>query len=257
MGLEGAVIAVTRAPGDSAEFSESVRARGGRTLALPTIRLAARAGAEPALEFLGSAGEHDHDYTIFLSSRAVSVLFESARSAGRESALHAAVSATSVIAVGPKTRAALGRYGIRTAHVPRNHSSVGVGELLSSIRAGDSQRAIIPRSAASNDFLRLLLEKIGIGVTEVRIYDVEPDGRGGDWPEFRRLAGSSGVSAIVFTSASSVRAFAELAGAPPRGALLVAIGPFTSAELARAGLEHITSPVHTLAGSLEALEGAL
>lgn len=253
MSLDGAAVAITRAPADATAFFASVLEMGGVPLALPTIRLVARGGGAAA-EFLAAIRRDSPDYAVFLSSRAVSSLFGAAREASIGGELREAVMGTSVVAIGPKTREAVEAEGIRVAHVPDVHSSVGLGELFTSLRAA-GRRAIMPRSAASGDFLRLLLEKIGMSVTETTMYDVEPDGTGGDWAEYRRLAAAGGAPAVIFTSASSVRAFVGIAG-PPAGPR-VAIGPFTSIELSRAGLGHETARVHTVEGALEAAAEAL
>ena len=253
MSLNGAAVAITRAPADAVEFCELVRARGGVPLALPTIRLVAR-GAGAAVEFLDALRKDDPDYVVFLSSRAVSSLFEAARAASIGSEMREAIMGAGVVAIGPKTRAAVEAERIRVSHVPSVHSSVGLGELFTSLRAA-GRGVIMPRSAASGDFLRLLLEKIGMRVTETQMYDVVPDGKGGDWDEFGRLAAQGRIAATIFTSASSVRAFLAITEVKP--AAPVAIGPFTSMEMERAGLSHATASTHTVAGALDAVIAAL
>lgn len=247
-------IAITRNPTDAAEFCELVRRRGATPLALPTIRLVARK-TNVATEFLASARSANPDYTVFLSSRAVDVLFESARKVGLDSELSHVIGATSIICVGPKTQEALEAHNMCASHIAATHSSIGIGELFTSLDTSHARRVIIPRSAAANEFLRALLEKIGLAVTEVDLYDVAPDGQGGDWTEFHRLAQDSEIYAIIFTSASTVRAFGRLADLDSlvRNTRLVAIGPFTSMELKRAHLEHTVSSVHTVSGALDEL----
>lgn len=253
MSLGGAAVAITRGPRDAAAFCSAVRSMGGVPLALPTIRLVAR-GRAAASEFLGALRRDSPDYAVFLSSRAVSSLFGAAREASIHGEVREAVMRTSVVAIGPRTREAVEAEGIRVAHVPDVHSSVGLGELFTSLRAA-GRRAAMPRSAASGDFLRLLLEKIGMSVTETTMYDVEPDGRGGDWAEYARLASSGRPPAVVFTSASSVRALVSIAGRP--AGPCVAIGPFTALELGREGLRHAVASPHTVEGALAAAAASL
>ena len=76
-----------------------------------------------------------------------------------------------VMSVGPKTTATLNTYGIKVNHEPKNNSSLGVGEEFSQIHAV-GKKVIIPRSGASNSFLKELLNKIGINVVEIHLYDV-------------------------------------------------------------------------------------
>ncbi|CAI9832166.1 MAG: uroporphyrinogen-III synthase [Nitrosopumilus sp.] len=244
------LIAITRAPSEAAEFSALAREAGAVPLALPVIRLEARAGA--AQEFARAAAEADPDYVCFLSSRSASLLL------GDAGALRA-VQRASAVSVGPATSSALESRGIRVAHEAALHSSVGIGELFSGIGAA-GRSVLIPRSGASGPFLRDLLEKVGMRVTEVATYDPVPSGGGGDWPAFLEGLGSGGVAAVVFTSASSVRGFAGvMGGRRMAGVVSVAIGPFTAAELDRAGIGHVVAADHTVRGALEAarLAGAI
>lgn len=218
------------------------KAAGATALAVPAVELVARTG-ELADDFLRAASKHDPDYTIFLSSKAVSILFDAAGRASRTAEMREAVMNTAVVAVGPRTRDALSALSIRTAHVPPpgRYSSVGIGEMLA--RAGAAGRtAIIPRSAASRPFLRLLLEKIGMRVAEVFTYDARttPDGPG--WADLHSALAAGRLRGIVVTSPSSARAIFEAMerrGLDRRrtAALLgrtrvAALGPLTSGEIA-------------------------
>ena len=179
------------------------------------------------------------------------MLFEYARNTNLDSELRITLGQTSIVAVGPKTRASLEEFGMHATHVPKTHSSVGIGEIFSSIYDSNNCRVIIPRSAAANEFLRTLLEKIGLEVTEVNLYNVEPDGKGGDWEEFFKHVANGNISAIIFTSASAVRAFIKLVGSNiVQNTKLIAIGPFTSIELENADLVHKVSQIHTVTGAL-------
>jgi uroporphyrinogen-III synthase len=61
------------------------------------------------------------------------------------------------------------------------------------------------------------------------------------------------IDAIVFTSASNVRSFFEITGklgSVRIGAKVISIGPFTSAELAKRGMEHYEARDHTIEGTV-------
>ena len=236
------VVAITRSPEDVAEFAEMAKDAGADLLAVPAIELVART-ATLADDFLRAASDHDPDYTIFLSSKAVSILFDAAEQASRTTEMREAVMNTAVVAVGPRTRDALSALSIRTAHMPPpgRYSSVGIGEVLT--RAGAAGRtAIIPRSAASRPFLRLLLEKIGMRVAEVLTYDARTTPDGPHWEGLHSALAAGRLRGIVVTSPSSARAVfeamerrgldrrrtAELLGS----ARMAALGPLTSGELA-------------------------
>lgn len=124
------------------------------------------------------------------------------------------------------------------------------------------KKSIIPRSGASTPFLKELLNKIGIDVLEIHLYDVCAFRDTTQWNEFRELFMKDNVDGIVFTSASSVRGFFEIMTKDHEqehlvdalsGIHVVAIGPFTASELEKFNVMNTVSKVHTVAGSFEAM----
>ena len=87
---------------------------------------------------------------------------------------------------GLKTREVLENENIKVAHMPERYSSVGVGEVFTKLNAV-GKKAIIPRSGASTPFLKNLLEKIGINVVELYLYDVCAFRDPNEWNNFRQL----------------------------------------------------------------------
>lgn len=258
-------IAITRSQSDAAEFVELAEKNGMRPLPLPTIRLVSK-GPSIVDEFLASIRARRPDYTVFMSSKAASLLFETARQCSKLEDLRLAVANTTVVAVGPKTRAALEREGIQVNAMPeRIFSSVGIGEVFTSMNAA-GKSCIIPRSSASTPFLKELLCKIGMDVLEIHLYDVRASDDSGIWDEFRDLLAQGKIDGIIFTSASSVRGFFDIMAkshesgslaAALSGLRVVAIGPFTADELAKYDVRHVTSGVHTVAGSFHAMNAEL
>src|SRR3989338_4863234 len=160
-------------------------------------------------EFLESIQQYDPDYSVFMSSKAVNLLFDSSKKISMYEKLQLAVANTIVIAVGPKTKAALESEGIKVAYMPKRYSSVGVGEVLSRLNAV-GKKVIVPRSGASTPFLKNLLEKIGLNVKEIYLYDICAFRDTSQWNNFRQLFSQNKIAGIIFTSASSVRAFFEI-----------------------------------------------
>ena len=121
---------------------------------------------------------------------------------------------------------------------------------------------IVPRSGASTPFLKELLEKIGLHVTELYLYDVCAFRDTSQWNEFRELFSQNKVDGIIFTSASSVRAFFEIMQRDHEQNKLVdmlekttviSIGPFTADELKKLNVKNAIADVHTISGSFDAL----
>ena len=261
MSMHGKSIAITRGPEDAAEFISIVESRGGLAHPLPTIRLTGRSNTI-SKDYLQVSTDYDPDHIVFMSSRAVALLFDDASNLGVAEKVRLATMAANVISVGPKTTHMLNKYGIRVNAAPKStYSSVGIGEVFSSIDR-ELNRVLVPRSGASTPFLKELLNKIGFDVREIYLYDVQPHEGGQVWHDFAAMLRDGKIDGMVFTSASSVRAFFDIMGRVAKydvkGRLnathVVSIGPFTAAELNNESIKHHTSPVHTVAGALESLE---
>lgn len=247
MSLKDRVLAITRNECDAQEFAELVAAQGGTALALPTIEIVPK-GKEAAKEFLDGLYSGRHDYCAFMSSQAVNVLFQLADA----DEIIWALKSTAVIAVGPKTRQSLEERGVAVKLVPEKFSSEGLVELLSGENPA-GKKIIIPRSGAANEFAAKALTGLGMQVDEVLLYTVKAAKPDAVWEEFRDLLVKRKVAAVVFTSASSVEAFFEIAGDLRLDALtkVVSIGPFTSKELESRKVNCHEAHEHTVKGALD------
>ena len=76
--LQGKTIAITRSEEDSEEFVELVSNEKATPVPLPTIELVSK-GEKIVDEFLESIKQDDPDYSVFMSSKAVKLLFDLAR----------------------------------------------------------------------------------------------------------------------------------------------------------------------------------
>ncbi len=259
--LDGKTIAITRSKDDAAEFISLAEQNRAKPLPLPTIELVSK-GEKIVDEFLESVEKYNPDYSVFMSSKAVKLLFDTAKHVGKLNKLQLSVANTIVMSVGPKTTIALENEGIKVNLQPTTFSSVGVGEKFTQINAV-GKKVIVPRSGASTPFLKELLNKIGIDVLEIHLYDVCAFRDTTQWNEFRKLFSQNKVDGIVFTSSSSVRGFFEIMSKDyGEDKLLenlaklsvVSIGPFTSDELKKFNVQNIMSQVHTVVGAFDAMK---
>jgi uroporphyrinogen-III synthase len=259
--IKGKTIAITRSEEDSEEFIELVSHENARPIPLPTIELVSK-GDKIVDEFLESIQQYDPDYSVFMSSKAVKLLFDTAKKNSKYEKLQLAVANTIVIAVGPKTKAALESEGIKVSYIPKRFSSVGVGEVLTRLNAV-GKKVLVPRSGASTPFLRNLLEKIGLDVKEIHLYDVHSFGDVSQWKEFSELFSQNKIDGIVFTSASSVRAFFDILEKNfdektllnnLQKTKIVSIGPFTAEELNKFNVKNSVANVHTISGAFQTIK---
>ena len=119
--LEGKTIAITRSKDDSSEFIDLAIKDNARPISLPTIELVSK-GEKIVDEFLDSVKQYDPDYSVFMSSKAVTLLFDTAKKISKFEKLQLAVANTIVMAVGPKTKIALENEGIKVACMPNIYS---------------------------------------------------------------------------------------------------------------------------------------
>lgn len=262
--LDGKTIAITRSKDDATEFIDLAQKNNAKPIPLPTIELVSK-GEKIVDEFLESVEKYDPDYSVFMSSKAVKLLFDTARQVGKLSKLQLAVANTMVMSVGPKTTIALENEGIKVNYQPTTFSSVGVGEEFTKIHAV-GKKVIVPRSGASTPFLKELLNKIGIDVLEIHLYDVCAFRDTTQWNEFRDLFSQGKIDGVIFTSASSVRGFFEIMAKDHDDEKLldqlekisvVAIGPFTADELKKFKIKNIVSEVHTVSGAFDTIKNIL
>ena len=219
---------------------------------------------DPIQPVIGSQ-QRETDYSVFMSSKAVKLLFDTAKQVNKFEKLQLAVANTMVMSVGPKTTKALENEGIKVNYQATTFSSVGIGEVFTKIHAV-GKKVIVPRSGASTPFLKELLNKIGIDVKEIHLYDVCAFRDTTQWNEFRTLFSQDKIDGIVFTSASSVRAFFEIMSKDYdenkiieklEQTHVVAIGPFTADELKKFNVKNTISEVHTVPGSFDTMKIAL
>jgi len=257
-------IAITRSKDDSEEFIELISKHQAVPITLPTIELVSK-GEKIVDDFLNSIKNEKPDYSVFMSSKAVKLLIDSSKKISKFEELQLAIANTIVIAVGPKTKEALENENIKVSYMPSRYSSIGVGEVFTKLNAV-GKKVIVPRSGASTPFLKDLLEKIGLQIIELYLYDVCAFRDTSQWNEFRTLFSQNSIDGIIFTSASSVRAFFEIMKKDfdhstllenLRKTKVIAIGPFTADELKKFDVQNIIADVHTVAGSVDVIVNEL
>src|SRR5574341_2014507 len=255
--LDGKVIAITRDKEDAKEFVQMVESNKGKAIALPTISLVPR---DPAtvIKFLDMIKDKKHDYVLLMSANAVKIMFDVFDKANKTRDAVSLLNSARIIAVGPHTKQELENYNVNVSMMPKKYSSYGVIEILSKENY-KGKTIIIPRSSASTNYLAKSLADLGMIVDEVHVYDVKPSMHD-RWSEFMNMLAKNKIDCIVFTSASSVNSFFEVATQYEKNERLVeilnsikviAIGPFTNDVLIEHGVKAVMSDEHTINGTFE------
>lgn len=239
--LAGVRVVVTRPAHQAAGLLAAFRAAGARAEPLPLIEVGPPDDPAPLARALrGIAG---YDWVVFASANAVDAVLGLLAAS-----LPAGVRAA---AVGPATAEALRRGGVEPALIADDRRAEGLAAVLSP-RLAPGARVLLPQPPDARSALAAELARAGAAVDAVIAYAKcpSPDASA----RAHELFGDdAALGWVTFTSPAIARAFADLFGPawPARRPTLRAasIGPVTSAELRRLGVEPAAEA--TVAGDAE------
>jgi uroporphyrinogen-III synthase len=252
--LAGRTIVVTRARAQAAALAQRLEALGAEVLAFPVIRIEDPEDWGPADAAIGRLGTYD--WIVFTSANAVARFFERVTALGGDT--EASLGGL-VAAIGPGTAERLRARGVEPDLIPERAVAEGLLEAFEGRGVGPGTRVLLPRALEARETLPETLRAAGVHVDVVPVYRTV---RGKADPDvLSRMA--SGVDAVTFTSASTVRHFLALVQGTAAekvldGALVASIGPVTSDELRGAGVRvDVEADPHTVPGLAAGLAGRL
>lgn len=234
LGSQAKIVVVTRPAGQSRELSALLRAAGARVIDAPAIRVRAL-GAAVRLK------RTSYDWLVFLSANAVRT-FEPGPA-----------KFSKVMAVGAETKRVAESRGWRVVPLPGHFTSRGVLTALGEVRG---KFIMIPRVQSAPKDLPRALRSRGASVEEVGTYETAP----ARFSAAVKRKILSGVDAVTFTSASTVRGFIDNFTSAQRERIFrtadaVSMGPQTSAALRDAGVRRIRQAINaTIPDLLEAIQ---
>lgn len=246
------LLAVTRPVGKGEETAEYVRQLGWNPLIVHSVQLVPRDPSDLFSDLREILSEGRIDWAVFMSPEGVHQIFEILRTHGN--LLPSLLGKFRVIAVGPKTKAALTNQGFHEVEVPLEYSSRGVARLLNESPL-DQKRVLLVRSADANDFLDRALSSNGARVVTIPVYSSsQPD----DITSVKLLIEQfqkRRVDAILFTSSKSVSnlfSVVEKTVGPGKlveflsRCIIGAIGPMTAQTLRDFNIQVDVLPEHSL-----------
>ncbi len=237
---------VTRPDAQAAELVAELRARGVKSVAVPTVAID-RASASGDLDQMLAELE-GADWLVLTSANGAEALAARIAATGRP-----IPAGTRIAAVGPATADALRDAGLRVDHVPAEYLTVAIAAGLGDLRG---RRVVLARADAATPELREALLTRGALVEEVVAYrtlEGPPSSR-----DPLRAALHADVSGVTFTSSSTVRGLLRLASAVDRSRARAipafCIGPVTADTARRAGF-HVAAVAaeHTAPGLAAAI----
>ena len=234
-----------------------------------------------------------YDYYVFLSARSVDFFFKAIKREENantifESILENNRTRNNFIAIGPKTKKAIEKHNLNASLAsPYNKAEFSLNritEFLDQLDKGNGKeksKLLIPRSMESEKsnniiaktYKNLILDQVFFYET-VEFNEAE---KSHQWAKFRDLVYQNQLHSILFTSPSTVRAFFKIMAGSPTNIphpgiqpplsirngqelmdslgikLTVSLGPKTSEELKKRGIEYLESRENTVKGTLEHL----
>jgi uroporphyrinogen-III synthase len=256
--LNGVRVLVGRARHQASALSLGLRDLGAEVFDIPFIEIRkprSYGRLDTALQNLS-----DYDWLILTSVNGVDALWRRLRQLrlnGRR------LTHLRVAAIGPATRQAIEKHGLKVNVVPKEYVAESVVAGLQ--RKVKGKRVLLARAKVARDVIPRKLSKLGARVDVVEAYETVV-------PQSSRRRLRAAMSSpktrpdiITFTSSSTARNFVALLGkgrgrGRPRhtkqleGVLLASIGPVTSSTLRDLGLRvDIEARKYTITGLIDAI----
>ncbi|MGD0089286.1 MAG: uroporphyrinogen-III C-methyltransferase [Planctomycetota bacterium] len=254
--LFGKRIVVTRARAQASELAEQLAELGAEVYEFPAIRIEPSTAGDWQ-DAAARLGRGEFDWVVLTSVNGVDALFgELARRN-----LDARAVRAKVAAIGSATDQRLLEKGIRADLVPPKFLAESIAAELQSRNAVAGQRFLLARADIARSELPETLRRLGGQVTEAVAYRTVLETEGQE--EALAALEQGVVDAVTFTSASTVRNFAQILGPERLKKVLAAgklrclsIGPVTSAAMKEAGVPvHGEAQQHDIPGLVELLKG--
>jgi uroporphyrinogen-III synthase len=257
--LTGVRVLVGRARHQAGALSSGLHKLGARVIEIPFIEIRKPRSYRPldtALKNLAS-----YDWLILTSVNGVDALWERLKWL-RLTKRH--LQHLKVAAIGPATKQAVAKRGVKVHVVPQEYVAESVVQSLRERVKG--KRVLLARAKVARDVIPRELRKLGAQVDVVEAYEtvIPRTSR----TRLRAVLKNPRLrpDVITFTSSSTVRNFlALLAGGLGRrtptqhleGVNLASIGPVTSSTLRELGLRvDIEAPEYTIPGLIRAIRAA-
>jgi uroporphyrinogen III methyltransferase/synthase len=228
--LFGRQIVVTRAAQTSTALSDKLAELGAEVIEMPATKIA-RLDLSPLREEMKFLD--DYGWLIFTSRNAVSIFWEQLLGGGRDAR---ALAGLKIAAVGPATAGALLERGIAVDVIPERFVAEGLLGKLAERDDVSGARVLYVTAEGAREVLPDGLAALGADVNVIEAYRSIQDGASAN--RLKRALESGSVSAVTFTSASSVKSYVDIVGEDlSLKSRAASIGPQTTEAITAAGIE--------------------
>jgi uroporphyrinogen III methyltransferase / synthase len=252
--LLGKTILVTRARTQSEDITTQLEEFGATVIHLPTIEFAPPDDWAPLDEALEKI--ETYDWIVFTSANGANFFFGRLRELRLPNVIDRLARCV-ICAIGPATARAIEAAGAVARVVASDSRAEGALTAVIQYAGGEENvrklSFLIPRARVAREALPDGLRRLGARVDTVEAYQtVRPDL---DRDVVTKLFKENSITAITFTSSSTVSNFAELAGMTDLSdflatVLVACIGPTTAETAARYGLAQVIQPEQYNAAAL-------
>ncbi len=244
--LTGVRIVVGRAKHQAGALSDELRKFGADVLEIPFLEIRPPDSYQPLDHALKEIS--DYDWLILTSVNGVEALWDRLKElqVPPESLKH-----LHVAAIGPATKKAIEKRGLKVEVVPEEYVAESVVKSLKNRISG--KRVLLARAKVARDVIPKELRALGAEVDVVEAYEtvIPEDSK----TQLRTALSQSRPDLVTFTSSSSVKNFIALAeGRDLSGIQFVSIGPVTSSTLRELGLNvDLEAEEYTIPGLVQAI----
>jgi len=257
--LAGIRVVVGRARHQASALSSGLRELGATVLKIPFIEIRKPRSYMPLDSALKNL--HSYDWLILTSVNGVNAVWQRLNELGLT---NKQLKHLKVAAIGPATKKAIEKHGIKVNVVPEEYVAESVVQSLRDRVA--NKRVLLARARVARDVIPRELRKLGAQVDVVEAYEtvIPKSSR----TRLRAMLKDSNhrPHVITFTSSSTVRNFVTLLGknmwprprkaSPLDGIRLASIGPITSSTLRELGLPvDIEAKEYAIPGLIKAIRG--
>jgi len=249
--LKGKQILITRPADQARDFIKALKTQGAEPISFPTIRIIPPRGwskVDKAIENLST-----YDTLVFTSVNGVKFFFQRLKEKGKNIRFFKTLK---VVAIGPKTAAAIKRRHFRVDIIPKKFQAESVVEALEK-EGITGKRFLLPRAEKAREVLPQEIKKREGHIDVLTVYRT---GKGeGNIQEVKELFRKKLIHVITFTSSSTVKNFVELLAEKNiskmiKGAVVASIGPITAHTAASLGIgTDIMPKKYTIPGLVKAI----
>ncbi len=248
--LFGRRVLVTRARSQASVFAEKIEFLGGEPWEFPTIEIAEPGDYTPMDNAIGEI--ETYDWLVLTSVNGVQSFMNRMRRLRKDVR---ALGNVKIVAVGPKTREEIEKYGIFCEFMPEEFVAEAIIEVF---RGHDmkEKKVLLPRADIARKVLPETLQSMGALVNEVTAYRTVTGA--GNSADLIKMLEDGRIHVVTFTSSSTVKNFMKKLGQENinllNGVAVACIGPITSATARELGLKvDIEAREYTIDGLTQAI----